>query len=207
MGVVDSGDETATAAAWTDDDDDGDDDEPPEDAVECPLYEGGHQQDCPICHGQRWTTAEAIEAYLGPNRVPCLFCGGDGVESGGPMTSTCPYCLDTGMMPASALDDDPPREDPLEESDWSGADLQGKSLKGRVFTSSDFSRVNFDGANLARVVFASCQFQGANPERARSLRGARFLIDGLDEAGLSPEQWDALLARGAIGIDEAVSTD
>jgi hypothetical protein len=80
--------------------------ERPDDAFTCPLLDTPiHVDDCTLCHGRGWIEAGDISAYLGPDRVPCVHCGGEGdEESGGPVTWTCIYCLGTGMMPVPPLD-------------------------------------------------------------------------------------------------------
>jgi DnaJ-class molecular chaperone len=77
--------------------------ERPDDALTCPLLDTPiHFDDCKLCHGRGWVETSDISVYLGPNRVRCVHCGGEGdEESGGPVTWTCISCQGTGLMPAS----------------------------------------------------------------------------------------------------------
>jgi hypothetical protein len=83
--------------------DDEEEEERPDDALTCPLLDTPlHVDDCTLCRGRGWVDSSDISAHLGPYRVPCVSCGGEGSEeSGGPVTWTCPSCLGTGLMPAS----------------------------------------------------------------------------------------------------------
>jgi hypothetical protein len=173
------------------------DDERPDDALACPLYDTPwHLGDaCELCGGREWVSEEAIEDHLGTNRVGCLNCGGEGAVS--PLVSwTCPICLGTGRMPVAALAECDHPEYPIYDQDWSGADLDGQSLRGLVFIDCTFANTRFAGANLAETAFHGCQFSGTNPEQAASLDGTRLLVKGLSE-----DQRAACVARGAILTD------
>jgi hypothetical protein len=182
-----------------DDEDDEDEwdeqDEPPDDSISCPLLDTPfHSRDCALCGDRGWVTEDAIEEYLGTNRIACLFCGGAGWGTGaGPITWTCDLCLGTGQMPVAVLEEEPLRGEPIVGQVLSGADLQGLDLDRLVFTNCNFSDVNFDGADLTGTSFEACLFTGANPEQASSLDGTRLLVEGLSEAQLAN-----CVSRGAV---------
>src|SRR4051812_13774390 len=101
---VDGEQDGNNATALSDRDLDGlfDDEEWPEEAVACPLSDTPWHlgEECVLCQGREWVLEETIEAYLGPNRLPCLYCAGEGWSEGlGPITWTCDSCLGTGQMP------------------------------------------------------------------------------------------------------------
>jgi hypothetical protein len=171
------------------------DEERPENALTCPLLDTPvHFTDCPLCADRGWVLEEDIAAYLGPNQVACLFCGGEGHEDGaGPVTWTCSVCLGTGQMPVKALEEELLRGQWIEDQDLRGADLRGVRLDRLVFSNCGFSNVQFDGADLTDASFEECQFAGANPELAASLNGTRLLVEGLSEERLA-----TCVAHGAI---------
>src|SRR5688572_9782509 len=140
------------------DDDEGveeEDAERPHDALTCPLLDTPiHFDDCKLCHGRGWVAPGDVSAYLGPYRVPCMSCGGEGdEESGGPVTWTCFSCLGTGMMPVASLTEERYRRRPIAHLHLRGFDLRGLRLDRLVFRACDFSQVNFDGADLSRTKF------------------------------------------------------
>lgn len=171
-----------------------DDDERPDDALRCPLLDTPvHVSDCPLCGDRGWVTEDQIEEYLGPNRIGCVFCDGEGYSDGnGPVTWTCDQCLGTGSMPIKALED-ASYHSPLTGLDLRGDDLRGLALGYLEFVACRFNNANFDGADLTNTTFTNCQFAGANPELAASVEGMRLHVTGLSE-----EQLAQCAARGAV---------
>jgi Pentapeptide repeats (8 copies) len=161
--------------------DDEDGFERPDDAIDCPFCDRPFARGvCEACGGRRWLTLDEVDEQLGGNRVPCLRCGGEGeADYFGPASWSCPSCFGTGEMPVSELSELDLAQYPIEEQDWSGADLTGMSLSGATFTVCDLSEVNFEGADLTGASFLGCDFTGANPELAASLDGTHLRVSGL----------------------------
>ena len=113
--------------------DDEEDEERPDDALTCPLLDTPiHFDDCKLCGGRGWVESGDTDAYLGPDRVPCVSCGGEGdEESGGPVTWTCSSCLGTGFMPTALLAQFDLTKYPINNQVWRNADLRDKSLRER----------------------------------------------------------------------------
>jgi hypothetical protein len=151
------------------------------------------QQPGPLCGDRGWVLEADIETYLGPHRVSCLFCGGEGWEDGtGPVTWTCTICLGTGEVPVKALKEELMRGRWIEDQNLRRADLGGLRLGRLLLSACDFFEAKFDGADLTNATFEECQFRGANPEFAASLDGAVLTVFGLSE-----EQLAICTARGA----------
>jgi Pentapeptide repeats (9 copies) len=182
------------SVAQDDEDEDDEEQERPDDALTCPLLDTPvHVSDCPLCGDRGWVTEDQIEEYLGPNRIGCVFCEGEGYSDGnGPVTWTCHQCLGTGSMPIKALED-ASYHCPLTGLNLAGADLRGLELEHLAFTRCRFSHANFQGANLTNTTFTNCEFASANPELAASLNGTRLHVTGLSE-----EQLVQCTARGAV---------
>ena len=172
--------------------------ERPDDALTCPLLDTPiHFDDCKLCRRRGWVHSSDISAYLGPSRVPCLSCGGEGgEESGGPVTWTCTSCLGTWFMPTSLLAQFDLTKYPFYDRDWRNVNVSGQDLRGATFDHCDFTDAIFDGTDLTNTTFKECQFAGANPEAASSLEGTVFQV-----TGLSAEQRVACAARGAAVED------
>ena len=138
------------------------------------LIRPWHHDECAVCGGRGWIDQDQVWTYLGPNRVPCVRCEGEGgVESGGPVTWTCETCLGTGVMPVSLLDQFDLRDSTFDSQDWSDADLSDQNLSEVRFYDCNFSDVSFDGADLSNTTFQVCRFRGANPEQPPRWRGRR----------------------------------
>ena len=167
-------------------DDEEDEDEWPDDAMECPLLDTPyHQEDCELCGGREWVTEQTIEDYLGSNRLPCLFCAGEGWTYAPvpvALTWTCDACLGTGLMPVRSLEEPPLRDQTIADQDWNGADLRGLNLGSarlyqRHLLRGEFRRGQSEGCPIRALPV--CRGQS----RAGCLAGRHDAAGGRAERG------------------------
>ena len=148
--------------------------------------------------GSEWLSEADLDERLGTNRVPCLMCDGQGqVDGNGPVSWSCPRCLGSGRMPASAIEEclEALEVDGYEwhDENLSGLDFGGMVLTFGTFYGCNFSHVNFAAADMSSVEFHGCDLTGSNPEDAVTLDDAVFRA----VVGLSDEQVAACDEMGA----------